>query len=189
MAQTASLVALMDAARGPAMVRWVSPSLVRQQARPRLVVSSGLDSFVEGVLLSLGMFGKGTLHNDHCWTWWTADAVVNYSKDQPTVICMANLSWHPRQPAPVVKKNKPQSTFYKDVPFTKIRERTCGLSTLPWRPDSTAANRSWRRRRHSSPERPWSCRLRTPREKRWTVDVWVCSGLPSISQWLIGLLF
>ena len=83
-----------------------------------------------------------------------------------TVICTANWSWHSHQPAPVVKKNKPQSTFYKDAPFTKLQEKTCGLSALPWWPNSMAANRSWRRRRHSSPERPWSCRLRTPR-RRW----------------------
>ena len=62
--------------------------------------------------------------------------------------------------------NKPQSTFYKDAPFTKLQEKTCGLSALPWRPNSTAANRSWRRRRHSFPERPWSCRMRTPRRRR-----------------------
>ena len=42
----------------------------------------------------------------------------------------------------------------------------CGLSALPWRPNSTVASRSWRRRRHSSPERPWSCSLRTPRRRR-----------------------
>ena len=83
-----------------------------------------------------------------------------------TVICTANWSWHPHQPAPVVKKNKPQSTFYKDAPFTKLQEKTCGLSALPWWPNSTAANRSWRRRHHSSPKRPWSCRLRTPRRRK-----------------------
>ena len=84
-----------------------------------------------------------------------------------TVICTANWSWHPHQPAPVVKKNKPQSTFYKDARFTKLQEKMCGLSALPWRPNSTATNRSWRRRHHSSPERPWSCRLWTPRRRLW----------------------
>ena len=87
-----------------------------------------------------------------------------------TVRCPANWSWHPDQPAPVVEKNKPQSTFYKDVPSTKLQEKTCGLSALPWRPNSTAANRNWERRRHSSPERPWSCRLRTPRRRRRLVS-------------------
>ena len=83
-----------------------------------------------------------------------------------TVIRTVNWSWHPRQPAPVVKKNKPQSTFYKDATFTKLQEKMCGLSALPWRPNSMAANRSWRRWHHSSPERPWSCRLRMPRRRR-----------------------
>ena len=53
--------------------------------------------------------------------------------------------------------------FYKDAPFTKLQEKTCGLSALPWRPNSTAASRSWRRRLQSSPERPWSCGLWAPR--------------------------
>ena len=83
-----------------------------------------------------------------------------------TVICTTNWSWHPHQPAPVVKKNKPQSTFYKDAPFTKLQEKTCGLSALPWQSNSTAANRSWRRRHHSASERPWSCRLGTSRRRR-----------------------
>ena len=82
-----------------------------------------------------------------------------------TVICMANWSCHPHQPAPVVKKNKPQSMFYKDAPFSKLQEKTCGQSALPWWPNSTAASLSWRRRHHSSPEQPWSCRLRTPRRR------------------------
>ena len=82
------------------------------------------------------------------------------------VICTVNWSWHPRQLAPVVEKSRPWSMFCKDAPFTKPQEKTCGLSALPWRPNSTAASRSWRRRRHSSPERPWSCRLRTPRRRR-----------------------
>ena len=96
--------------------------------------------------------------------WWGLAPDITDS----TVICTANWSWHPHQPAPVVKKNKPQSTFYKDAPFTKLQEKTCGLSALPWRPNSKAANRSWRRGHHSSPERPWSCRLRTPRRKKST---------------------
>ena len=83
-----------------------------------------------------------------------------------TVICTVNWSWRPRQLAPVVEKSRPRSMFYKDALFTKPQEKTCGLSALSWRPNSTAANRSWRRRRHSSPERPWSCRLRTPRRRR-----------------------
>ena len=83
-----------------------------------------------------------------------------------TVICTVNWSWHPRQLAPVVEKSRPWSMFYKDAPFTKPQEKTCGLSALPWRPNSTAASRSWRRRHHSSPERPWSCRLRTPSRRR-----------------------
>ena len=37
-----------------------------------------------------------------------------------TVIYRANWSWHPHQPAPVVKKTKPQSMFYRDAPFTKL---------------------------------------------------------------------
>ena len=85
-----------------------------------------------------------------------------------TAICTANWSWHPHQPAPVVKKNKQQSTFYKDAPFTKLQEKTHGLSALPWQPNSMAANRSWRRWIHSSPEWPWSRRLRMPRRRRRT---------------------
>ena len=82
--------------------------------------------------------------------------------------CTANRSWHPHQLAPVVKKTKLRSTFYKDATFSKLQEKMCGLSALPWRPNSTAANRSWRRRLHSSPERPWSCSPRTPRRRRKT---------------------
>ena len=64
--------------------------------------------------------------------WWGfAPDIIDW-----TVICIANWSWHPHQPAPVVKKNKPQSTFYKDAPFTKLQEKTCGLSALPWWPRS-----------------------------------------------------
>ena len=43
------------------------------------------------------------------------------------------------------------------------QEKMCGLSSLPWRPNSMAASRSWRRRHHSSPKRPRSCSLWTPR--------------------------
>ena len=51
-------------------------------------------------------------------------------------------------------------------PFTKLQEKMCDLSALPWWQNSTAASRSWRKWRHSSPKRPWSCRLRTPRRRR-----------------------
>ena len=96
--------------------------------------------------------------------WWSFAP----DKTDWTVICMANWSWHPHphQPAPVVKKTKPQSMFYKAVPFATLQEKMCGLSALPWRPNSTAASRSWRRWRHSPPEQPWSCRLWTPRRRR-----------------------
>ena len=60
-----------------------------------------------------------------------------------TVICAANWSWRPNQPAPVVKKTKIQSMFFKDAPFIKLQEKMCGLSTLSWWPNSTAASRSW----------------------------------------------
>ena len=100
-----------------------------------------------------------------------------------TVICTVNWSWHPHQPAPVVKKNKPQSTFYKDAPFTKLQEKMCGLSALPWWPNSTAANRSWRRRNHSSPDWPWSCRLRTPRREE-EMQQWIRTNLPDTNaEW------
>ena len=59
--------------------------------------------------------------------------------------CTANWSWHPHKPASVVKKTKPQSMFYKEASFTKLREKMCGLSALPWWQNSTAASRSWRR--------------------------------------------
>ena len=39
-----------------------------------------------------------------------------------TVICTANWSWHPHQPAPEVKKTKPQSMFNKDAPVTKPQD-------------------------------------------------------------------
>ena len=94
--------------------------------------------------------------------WWGFAPVIT----DWTVICTVNWSWHPRQLAPVVEKSRPWRMFYKDAPSTKPQEKTCGLSAPPWRPNSTAASRSWRRRRHSSPERPWSCRLRTPRRRR-----------------------
>ena len=64
------------------------------------------------------------------------------------------------------KKTKPLNMFYKDAPCTKLQEKMCGLATLPWRPNSTAASRSWRRQLHLSPERPWSCSLRSPRRRR-----------------------
>ena len=73
--------------------------------------------------------------------------------------------------------------FYKDAPFTKPQEKTCGLSALPWRPNSTAAGRSWRRRRHSSPERPWSCRLRTPRRRRRRRHVHLFCGFRMSLTW------
>ena len=94
--------------------------------------------------------------------WWGFTPVIT----DWTVICTVNWSWHPHQLAPVVEMSRPRSMFYKDAPFTKPQEKTCGLSALPWRPNSTAANRSWRRRHHSSPEQPWSCRLQTPRRRR-----------------------
>ena len=94
--------------------------------------------------------------------WWGfAPGITDW-----TVICTVNWSWHPHQLAPVVKKSRKRSMFYKHAPFTKPQEKTCGLSALPWRPNSTAANRSLRRRHHSSPERPWSCTQRTPRRRR-----------------------
>ena len=115
---------------------------------------------------------------DRAWlSQWTQWSRVRLGSGRPqikprvhitdwTVICTANWSWHPHQPVPVVKKNKPQSNFYKDAPFTKLWEKTCGLSALPWRPNSMAANMSWRRRHHSSRMRPWSCRLQTLRRRR-----------------------
>ena len=109
-----------------------------------------------------------------------------------TVLCTANWSWHPHQPAPVVKKNKPQSMFYKDAPFTKLQEKTRGLSALPWQPNSTAANRSWRRGHHSSPERPWSCRLRTPRRRCVVTEPLVLLGREVyLLRWVVvsGLSF
>ena len=122
--------------------------------------------------------------------WWGFAPVIT----DWTVICTVNWSWHPRQLSPVVEKSRPRSMFYKDAPFTKPQEKTCGLSALPWRPNSTAASRSWRRRRHSSPERPWSCRLRTPRRRRrWDVfvrPVGRSAGCPScvtkkLKHWLL----
>ena len=99
------------------------------------------------------------------WSFWWGFAPVITDW---TVICTVNWSWHPRQLAPVVEKSRRWSMFYKDAPFTKPQEKTCGLSALPWRPNSMAASRSWRKRRHSSPEWPWSCRLRTPRRRRFS---------------------
>ena len=45
--------------------------------------------------------------------------------------CCGHVNCPPQMPAPVAKKIKPQSTFYKDAPFTKLQEKTCGLSALP----------------------------------------------------------
>ena len=110
--------------------------------------------------------------------WWGfAPGITDW-----TVICTVNWGWHPHQLAPVVKKSRPRSMFYKDAPFTKLQEKTCGLSALPWRPNSTAANRSWRRRHHSSPERPWSCRLRTPTRRRRLIRN---SIKDNIQKWLL----
>ena len=110
--------------------------------------------------------------------WWGfAPVIIDW-----TVICTVNWSWHPRQLAPVVEKSRPWSMFYKDAPFTKPQEKTCGLSALPWRPNSTAAGRSWRRRRHSSPERPWSCRLRTPRRRRNRAKMFTINSLYVLIQ-------
>ena len=33
-------------------------------------------------------------------------------------------------------KTNPQSMFYKAAPFTKLQEKMCGLSALPWQPNS-----------------------------------------------------
>ena len=90
-------------------------------------------------------------------------------------ICTANWSWHPYQPAPVVKKNKPQSTLYKDAPFTKLQEKTCGLAALPWRPNSKAADQTLRLQTGAGEDdiihlpsglNSWSCRLWMPRRRR-----------------------
>ena len=99
-----------------------------------------------------------------------------------TVICTANWSWHPHQPASVVKKTKPQSMFYKDAPFTKLQEKMCGLAALPWRPNSTAASRSWRRHCHSCLKRPWSCSLRRPRRRKKKASLFhkCCSTLAEV---------
>ena len=112
-----------------------------------------------------------------------------------TVICTVNWSWHPHQLAPVVEMSRPRSMFYKDAPFTKPQEKTCGLSALSWRPNSMAANRSWRRRHHSSPERPWSSRLRTPRRTRQRCRLQVaqstagsCKRFPPFSTFFVGVI-
>ena len=127
-----------------------------------------------------GMTTTCCLWSSKSFWWGFAPDITDW-----TVICTANWSWHPHQPDPVVKKTKPQSMFYKDAPFTKLQEKMCGLSALPWRPNYTTASRSWRRRRHSSPERPWSCRLRTPRRRsnwpasvnnRWELPVFCLMG-------------
>ena len=64
------------------------------------------------------------------------------------------LKLAPSPTCPCGQEDQTQSTFYKDAPFTKLQEKMCGLSALPCRPNSMAANRSWRRRRHSFPEQP-----------------------------------
>ena len=65
----------------------------------------------------------------------------------------------------MARKTKTHSMFCKDATFVKLQEKLCGLSALTWRPNSMAASRSWRRRLHSSLQRPWSCSLRTPEEE------------------------
>ena len=80
------------------------------------------------------------------------------------VICTA--SCHPHEPVLVVKETKPQSMFYKDAFIHKATREDVWPVSTPWRPNSTAVNRSWRRRLHSSPELPWSCIVRTQRRKR-----------------------
>ena len=62
--------------------------------------------------------------------------------------------------------NNKNSMVCKDAPFIKLQEKMRGRSTLPWWPSSTAASRSWRRRLHSSPERPWSCRCERQEEEK-----------------------
>ena len=68
-----------------------------------------------------------------------------------SVICTISWSWHSHQPAPMVKKTKPQGMFFKDAPFTKLQEKMCDLSALPWWANTTAANRSWRKQLHLYP--------------------------------------
>ena len=101
--------------------------------------------------------------------WWGFAPVIT----DWTVICTVNWSWHPRQLTPVVEKSRPWSMFYKDAPFTKPQEKTCGLSALPWRPNSTAASRSWRRRRHSSPERSLDRVDCERQEEEKKIHVWI----------------
>ena len=95
------------------------------------------------------------------WFWWGFILDIT----DWTIICTRNWSWHLHQPASLVKKTKPQSMFYKDAPITKLQVKMCGLSALPWWPNSKAASRSWRRRLHSSLRWPWSCSLQTPRRR------------------------
>ena len=45
---------------------------------------------------------------DLCWWCFVSDTT------DWTVISIASWSWHPRQTAPMIKKTKPQSMFYKD---------------------------------------------------------------------------
>ena len=70
--------------------------------------------------------------------------------------------------SPTYPLTKPQSMIYKDAPPPSPPSR--GLSALPWRPNSMAASKSWRRWRHSSPKRPW-----LPQEK-------MC-GLSALPWW------
>ena len=68
---------------------------------------------------------------------------------------------------PCIQENQTTEHVLKGCPLHRvIGEDLWALSTLPWRPNTTAASRNWRRRLHWSPERPWSCSLRTPRRKR-----------------------
>ena len=48
--------------------------------------------------------------------WWP----FIQDKTDWTVICTKSWSWHPHQPAPVVKKTRLQSMFCKDAHFTKL---------------------------------------------------------------------
>ena len=93
--------------------------------------------------------------------WWP----FIQDKTDWTVICTASWSWHPHQPAPVVKMTRLQSMFYKDAHFTKLQEKMCGLSAVPWQPNSMAASKSWRRWLTSSLKRPQSWSLQMPRRR------------------------
>ena len=54
-------------------------------------------------------------------------------------------SWCLLQPAHVVETTKPWSIFSRDVLFTS--GKTCDIPTLHWLSDSTAADKSWRKKR------------------------------------------